>query len=227
MRSFQLKEVLYQSDRTKQIKDKVIYSNNQKLYNYENKYDLNDGCNLCMKDNIVIDENIVKLNYDFLIKMLSDGNYINYSTIKTLLVKVPIKRHTYNHYKVEYTFLNDSVTLSIHPNYIHNIVYLNYYLQQHMIDHGHYLLNESNHPIFFTKLFKQGKYTILEQTVVPNPLPIGWSYPKNWNKKNINYQSTTPILILPKNSIVSNTLGLTTGIFPFKPINNHILFYFN
>ena len=137
------------------------------------------------KNNIVSDGNNSRFRYQF----SSPIKFENGDKIALSNAQIPYSNFNimsrYKNHKFMYVSPELPATFFLveFPDGFYTVEDMNYFLQQVMIENGHYLVNGDGENVYFLKIStNQNRYRIqLDCFVVPSVLPSGWSNPASFN----------------------------------------------
>ena len=139
------------------------------------------------KTNVVNDGNNSRFRYQFSTPMkFENGDKIALSNAQipysnfNIMERYRNNKFIYVHSAVPSPYNNWTVQF---PDGFFSVEDMNYFLQQVMIENGHYLVNGDGENVYYIKISTNSqRYRIqLDFFVVPSVLPTGWSNPSGWN----------------------------------------------
>jgi hypothetical protein len=193
------------------------------------------------ESNLVNDGRNSRFRYQFSTSIkFNEGDQVALSNAQIPYSNFNLSSSQYNNTQFNYTHPN---TATVYPVVFPDGFYdvdtdMNYYLQQVMIQNGHYLVNSSQQIVFYLKLStNKNRYKCqLDCFVVPSVLPSGWSNPANFNLTtfggkcfSFNFLSSNSFQnLIGFNSGsygggVSNTSFLGTSVPSPAPVNSYLI----
>ncbi len=166
------------------------------------------------KSNLVSDGRNSRFRYQFSTSIkFNEGDQVALSNGQIPYSNFNLSASEYNNTQFNYTHPN---TATVYPVVFPDGFYdvdtdMNYYLQQVMIQSGHYLVNANGEIVFYLKIStnKQRYRVQLDCFLVPSVLPTGWTNPGSFNLATFGGKCFAFNFI--STNTFQNLIGFSTG----------------